>query len=405
MWRADDDVLYERLLDERAISLLWQRESGAAPALHPRAAGLLAEVRKLSGGGEALAAAHRGDVAPLASLLRPPSLRGLAPAFVHHLAVYHARLGAVAAGEARDRARVYELAAWITLAEERDYLRSYGDVVLGGANIERSIERVTAMPIEALGEIARDGAAALDGAAHAALAALARVGDACHISGCAARARRRFEQLADRHRAAAIEAALTPIRASISDATARGQAEREGASLMERVALVWRWSRADEAVEHFAVDVVTPIAWNIYHQESSEAELRRLFKPLEPLVDNLAQRIQGDPSRIAYAAPCAQMYVFRSEMASSKEEQLRLAERSLELCPSHRNGRLILASLLVHDVRDRLDKSGVFLQGSDLRELEIKLARAEELYPRTRGLDDVKQAVASARQRSWWGRT
>jgi hypothetical protein len=404
MWRAEDDALFERLRDERALELLWRAECPAAPPLHPRAAGLLAELRRLPGGADAIAALEGGNAAPLAALLRPASLRGLAPPLLHHLAVYHARAAAAASGEARERARLYELAAWIALAEEKTYLQGYGRGVLGDGDVDGAIARVTAEPLEALGAAAVAGAASLDDGARSALAALNRVGEACRLSGCAASVRRRFEQIADRHKNRAIEAALANVRSAIFDATARGQADREGPALMERVAATWRWSESDEHVELFAVDMVTPIAWHVYHQERSEAELRRLIRPLEPLVESLAARIRGDATRIAYAAPCAQMYVFRSEMASNKDDQRRLAEKSLELCPSHRNGRLVLASLLVQRVRDRLDRNAVFLAGSDLRELELEVARAEELYPRTRGLDDVKQAIASARQRSsWWG--
>jgi hypothetical protein len=277
--------------------------------------------------------------------------------------------------------------------------------VLGqDGDVARAVEAAALAPLDSLGQEALSGARELSSAARQAVRTLTHVSDACRISGCSAVVAKRFERHAERLRARVIEAALAPIREAVSDATARGKAETEGAELMERVAHVWQWAAADEHVERFAVDVVTPIAWNVYHEENSDIALRRLIGPLDALVDRLAWRIQADGSRIAYAAPCAQMYVFRSEIGTNAEERRRWAERSLEICSSHRNGRLILASLLVQEVRDRLDRTAMFMQGSDFHGLESKLARAEELYPRTRGIDDLKVRLEQAREKSWWSR-
>lgn len=407
MWRAEDQALLERLEDEEVLDALWRSEAPGAPPLHPRAAGLVQVLRARAGGPEAIAAIHGGDSGPLVAMVRPSTMIGVPGPLLHHIAVYNARLAEAPAlsPERIESARLCSLAAWIALAEERTYLERLARAVLGDdGEVSRAVDSAALAPLDALGADARAGARELDDQARLALRTLAHVADACRISGCAATVRKRFETRAEQLRARAIEVALAPISEAISDATARGQAEREGADLMDRVAHVWRWSDGDEHVERFAVDVVTPIAWNIYHEPNSDGAMRRLIAPLEPLVDRLAWRIEADGSRIAYAAPCAQMYVFRSEIGATAEARQRWVERGLAICPSHRNGRLILASLIVHEVRDRLDRSVMFMQGSDFHDLETKLARAEELYPRTKGLDDLKARVAEARARSWWSR-
>jgi hypothetical protein len=407
MWRPEDQALLERLEDEETIGALWRIDAPGAAPLHPRAAGMVQVVRALDGGAEAVAALRDGNPQPLLAMVRPAAMAGLPAALLHHLAVYNERL-AMAPGvepEAAERARLSSLAAWIALAEERRYLRALANALVDDAEeADRALADAAMEPIEEVGREALSGARELSTGAQRALRTLARVSDACRRSGCSATVGRRFERRAERLRARAIEAALAPIQEALSDATARGCAEQEGGALMARVAAVWRWADGDEHVERFAIDAVTPIAWNVYHEDNADAALRRLVGPLDPLVDRLAWRIEADATRIAYAAPCAQMYVFRSEISTSAEDRKRWAERSLELCPTHRNGRLILASLLVHEVRDRLDRSAMFMQGSDFAELEAQLARARDLYPRARGLTDLEERVARAREKSWWVR-
>lgn len=405
MWRPEDQALLERLEDEEVLELLWRTEAPGAAPLHPRAAGLIRALRLRSGGQAVLDAMRGGDAAPLLAALRPDSMVGMGGPLLHHLALYNARLADTRQDpEKVERARLTSLAAWIALSEERSYLTALAEAMLGDQDVERAVTAAALAPIDAIGAAALGGARELENASRLALRVLAHVSTACRISGASPTATVRFERHAERLRAQAIDAALAPISEAISEATARGRAEREGAELMERVALVWHWSDQDEHVERFAIDVVTPIAWNVYHEDNSDAALRRLIRPLEPLVDRLAWRIEADASRIAYAAPCAQMFVFRSEMSTVVEDRRRWAEKSLQICPSHRNGRLILASLLVHEVRDRLDRAGMFMQGSDFMHLSEQLDRAQELYPRTRGLEELQERLKETRDKSWWSR-
>ncbi len=407
MWRAEDEALLERLEDEEILGALWRSEAPGAPPLHPRAAGMIQLLRRLPAGAVAIAAMQGGDSGPLCALVRPPSMAGLPGPLLHQLAVYNARVAAATAGGSdEEHARLTSVAAWVALVEEREYLEGFARAVVGESEeeVERALAAAALAPLDELGATALAAARELRPEARVGLRVLAHIGDACRIGGASTELRARLDRHAERLRSRVIEAALAPITEALSDATARGRAEVEGAEIMERVAAIWRWADGDEHVERFAVDAVTPIAWNVYHEPNSDGAMRRLIGPLEPLVDRLAWRIEADGTRVAYAAPCAQMYVFRSEVGASPDDRRRWAERSLAICPSHRNGRVTLASLLLQEVRDRLDRSAMFMQGSDFYDLERKLSRAEELYPRSRGLDELKARVSEARDKSWWTR-
>jgi len=410
--------LLQRIEDELLIERLWRAEMGTdCPLPHRRAAGLVAALRRLPKGAAAAAEAAadlqsevgKPDVAALQQMVRPDNMRGLSAELLHHLAVFHARRAdsAQPGSDSALEAKTLSVAAWLALAGERRYLERLGSAMLGASasaeEIDDAIESAMLAPIDHLSRRARRGGRELTAAAYAALRALAAVPSACRMSGCEMKLQKRVEAHAVKGRSAAIDEALTPISAALSEATARGRAERDGAALMKRVAEVWRWSGEDEHVERYAVDQVTPIAWNIYNEHDNWRPLRELLRPIEPLVDRLAWRIDGDPRRIAYAAPCAQMFVFRAEISTAAEEQRRHAERSLQLCPSHRNGRLILASMLCNLVRDRIDSEGLLLTARSAGELEALIDRAEQLYPQTRSIEELRRTLIEARSRlKWW---
>jgi hypothetical protein len=93
------------------------------------------------------------------------------------------------------------------------------------------------------------------------------------------------------------------------------------------------------------------------------------------------------------------MFVFRSEMATVAADQRQHAERAVRLCPTHRNGRLILARTLAREVQAGLDRG--FVAALERAELKAKLERARELYPRTKGLDELQARVDKL---AWWER-
>ena len=113
--------------------------------------------------------------------------------------------------------------------------------------------------------------------------------------------------------------------------------------------------------------------------------------PLEEVIEHMATSIEEDPSKLAYAAPCAQMFVFRAEVAPAFDRQVALTERALELCPAHRNARLVLADLLTERAMRSLDGAMPWSTGDALNTAVADVKRAEELYPQLKRLDKVKQ--------------
>ena len=438
MWRAEDRDLLARLEDELVLERLFRHQAGdhagsaAAVAAGARAAGMIALVRSIRP--DAVAKALAGDVEPLARELSPERLDVLPSALLHHLALHHATLADALGGEAppsaaaprtgpqpdganagaaRDRgrssparaveARLLSVACWLALGEDGGYLASLARAVVAGALPDAAIERaVAAAPlaaIEELGRVARAGAREqLAGAKHA-LMVLERVDAAVRRAGASARLGRLAKARADAHRAAAADEALAPVLLSLSEAAARGELLARGPELFARTAAVWRWAGEDELVEQFAVEQATPIAWDHY-RDGRWDDLRALLAPVEPLVERLAGRIEADPTRIAYAGPCAQMFVFRSESDKDAGRRLALAERSVRICPTHRNGRLILANLLCDAALDAV--KGATSGGAAADRAQALVDRAEKLYPACKRLDDARARIADARRRAGW---
>ena len=231
--------------------------------------------------------------------------------------------------------------------------------------------------VDALGQRADGGARAH--AAAVALQTLARAGEACDVAGVSGAERAHVERLAEARREAAVELALAPIADALADASARGDLVEHAHAILAELPSIWRWSGDDEAVERFAVDRVTEVAWDLYRAARWD-DLRDLLHLLEPLVENLSRRIErGDG--IAYGAPCAQMLVFRSEVARTLAEQIELAELALALCPGHKNARIVLASYLCHDAMRRMNRAHVFSGPEERAAIGALLARASRSTP------------------------
>lgn len=405
VWRPEDEALVERLENELVLERAWRFQAGeTAPPPHPRAAGMIALVRKADGGAAAVAAALEGGFEGLFARLFPAKLAGQPPELLHHTALYYNRLAdALAEREPGQSvfARVRALASWVALGEERTYLRALASAIAGGAlsesDVERAAESAVTDPFDDLARIAREGAAEQTAASRLALQALAQVDETCRLAGVSEVTTAPIARRAERARSEAAEAALAPIQEALAEAAARGDSQLRAPDLFQRVAGVWAWSGEDEAVEIFAVEQVTPIAWDI-QRESRWADLGRLLAPVLPLSERLAKRIEEDPTRIAYAGPCAQMYVFRVEMAQELEQRLALAERSVKLCPSHRNGRLVLASALVDKAYRILNARGWAAPPDALANAEALVERAEQLFPSLKKLEDIKKRIEDIRK-------
>jgi len=228
--------------------------------------------------------------------------------------------------------------------------------------------------------------------------ALARAKDACKLAGAKPDTTSRLCRRAESRRAGAIEAALHPLSEQLAEASAQGRTRARAPEILGRAVPVWAWAEYDEAVEHFVVTHVTEVAWDIYRARDW-TELASFLAPFQPLAESLTARVESDPSKIAWAAPCAQMLVFRSELEPTLERQITVARRALAVCPSHRNGRLVMASYLCSEaIRILESQPAFFLRGDDWRRAEAKVKEAERIYPASSSLAKAKAKLDATRR-------
>ncbi|NUP04466.1 MAG: hypothetical protein HOW73_00205 [Polyangiaceae bacterium] len=420
-WRSADERLLAALGEERAVANLWRVEApGGARPLPGRARVLARGIAALSGGEEAVARAVDGDVEAFSALLRG-SMVGWSAGLLHSAAIYFDRLArsfaaarnATAPGSAELVAslRAKELdatmrrmAAWMGLADEQAYLAGVTAKLAAGELTQQEIDELAqSMPAQVVDELAASavrGARDISASAGLALAGLARVQDAGKLVSASAAVARRLVMRAERARARAIDEALAPIEDALHEAKTRSADAAELASLFGRVGSIWQWSERDVAVEYFAVDQVTPFAWEVY-RHAGWAELREIVAPCADLYDSLEARLLARPGEITYAAKCAQVLVFRSEAETERAREWAYAERALKICPSHRNGRLVMAHLLSDHVISVLGRSTIFTGRADVHEMTPIVERAETLFPQSKRTLEARARLDAARSR--WG--
>ncbi len=409
-WRAEDDALLERLEAENLLERLFAHHVGvAAPHMkppHPRAAGLVTSARKTPGGEDAVQAALGGDVVRLVRFIEAPPMKGKPPELLHHLALYFHKVASALEGiapEAAANAWMRSLAAWLALAEERAYLSRLEEAVLGDA--QRSKAQSAAipperMPLEVVAEIAKRAEATardLAPAGRAALLALSWIDNAARLASAPEESAKRARFEAERRRNAAIDAAVGVIGEALDDANVRGELAAQGRNILLRAMDVWTWSGNDEAVEQFVVDKLGTVGWELYRARSWDA-LKYLLEPFAPLIESLASRIEKDPTKIAFSAPCAQMYVFLSEVESFAARKLMYAERAVRLCPTHRNGRLVLAAILCDQAIETMRSMVVIARKAELDRVAQMVERAEKLYPQATELPEAKGMLERVRK-------
>jgi len=410
-WRPEDESLLSRLEDEEALVRLFRHYVGSAalPASlpHARAAGLVTYARAQPGGAEAAQAAVAGDASKLAGLVEAGPLRARPAPMLHHMALFFATVARTlepAAPDGAASAWMRSLAAWLALGEERTYLARLQDAVLGpdarrGKSIEVAIppERV---PLEVIAELGRRGSASardLDPRGRAALLALTNVRAAARLADISEASTRRAEEEAERRRNAAVDSALGVIAESLDDANVRGELGATGGDVLARALAVWTWSGRDEAVEQFVADRLATIGWELYRARDWAA-LRRTFDPFRLLIESFAARLENDRSKIAYAAPCAQLFVFLTDLETHRGRKRDLAERAVRLCPTHRNGRLNLAALLCDDALRAMRAMVLFAPKNEVERIEGLLDRAEQLYPQTAELPEARAMLERVRK-------
>jgi hypothetical protein len=372
--------------------------------LHPRAAGLVASVRGVAKAGhtpaeQAIRAAESGDIAPLARFVEAPFDDSRPPPLLHHFAIYFAKVATAlepVAPEAAANAWMRSLAAWLALGRERAYLTGLENAILGataGARARASTPfRMAADVIADLGKRADAASRDLAPRGRAALLALAWAREAARLGGLDPTEAKPHLDAARRQRDSALDASLAIVDDAIADANARG--EQVGRATLERAIHVWLWSDQDEAVEHFAVDRLGPVGWDLYRARRWD-DLRNFLHPFRPMIDHLAARILRDPTQLAYAAACAQMYVFLSDVEPFFVTKMALAEQAVRVCPTHRNGRLILAGLLCERARRELNAMALFVRREEILRIEAEVERAEQLYPQSSELAQTKALLST----------
>jgi hypothetical protein len=207
----------------------------------------------------------------------------------------------------------------------------------------------------------------------------------------------RARTAADRRRTAAVDAALAVVSEALDEANVRGELARSGRDILLRGIEVWRWSGDDEAVEQFVADRLATIGWELYRARDWDA-LRRTFDPFRPIIESFAHRLESDPTKISFAAPCAQMFVFLTDIESDPARKRELAERAVRLCPTHRNGRLNLASLLCDEAIAAMKGMVLFTRREELARIEALIERAEKLYPQSSELPEAKAMLERIRR-------
>ncbi len=399
-WRAEDQRLLERLEDEALFEQVWRALAGTDDgAPHPRAAGVLVALREDAETRGLVEAARRGDMAGLLKALHRPDPARLAPRHAHHLALLWDRVADVLEPTHETGsvlARKHSLAMWAWLAAEPAYLEALAERVIDGAlpppEVGRAVQEAPLASLDRLGARALADANERGDRGRLALAALRLVPEACDDAGCGDELRRRLEARSRRHREAAVDAAIRRVDDRIEQSLIDHAPVAELVEHASEAAAIWQWAGRDEQVERFLVQRLTPALWDRY-RERAWSDVAALLRPLQAPVESLAIRIESDPSKLAYAAPCAQIFVFMAEVASQFERQLALAERALLLCETHRNGRLVLADLLVERGLRRLDRAGVFGAGDALNDAAADIRRAESLFPQLKRLPAAKQRL------------
>ncbi|MGF1470057.1 MAG: hypothetical protein ACFCGT_28385, partial [Sandaracinaceae bacterium] len=340
---------------------------------------------------------HLADapVDAVARFVAEPPVPTLDPEVAHHLALLGFRLADARVEGPLDVSlapRLMGLACLFRLGVEGAYLRALSGAVAGDdapSPMELALD-----PLADLGARAREGARELTEASRRALAALRRVEGALERAQAGGELGGEARRRAASERARAIDAATEAVGGALDDATARSAPNREVVDLLRRGLEVWRWAERDPQVEVWLVETAVPLGWARYKARRWE-ELEALLGVLVAPAEHLARRIETDPALLAYAGPCAQLYVFRAEVARSADEQMALAERALAICPTHRNGRAVLAEHLVARANEALDRAPFWRTGDAMTAAARDVRRAERLFPLLRSLEHAKARLRS----------
>lgn len=408
--RPEDDALLARLEDEALYERLVRFEAAVDVPVPSRASGLLDALRGLGGADVAFAVATRAE-APrldvLSGLTHPPSFVGYPPVVLHHLGLHHARIAGALEGREPARALVHHeasLASFFGLLAHPSYLEAFVRRGLGPKasrdDVTRLATALPAEPLEGLGRRAREGVLSLTPESRLALEALARVRSALARSGATPGLVTKLVSRADALRAEAIDLATERIGHALDDASTRGELTTAGLDALRGLVAVWEHVGRDEAVERFFVERAEPVCWELQRRREWEGFARLFGTPDEVtrgaptatfrLVESLVARTKRDRANVAYAAACAQFLVFYTNVVPTFERQIAVAERAVDVCPTHRNGRAVLASYLAQKAKALVQG---FATDADLRAALALVERAESLFPSCRDAREARAAI------------
>jgi hypothetical protein len=182
---------------------------------------------------------------------------------------------------------------------------------------------------------------------------------------------------------------LEPPRRTLDELATRRPTVDELVLAFRAVRTAWKRCDRDVDLEVLAVERIADFAWDLY-RDRRLTELGRVVDEVAELADSLGTRIDRGEA-LAWAAPCAQVHVFRAELAPRFDAQITLAERAYALCPTLRNARLVLGDFLLTRAERALDRRADRTSAGTSPEDDV--VRAATLHPELKRLPSVKKKL------------
>ncbi len=395
-WREEDEALLRRLRDLAWLGPLWSALGGAVEDVPPdRAAGLLESLR---GSNDQIDRALQRDPEALAGLLLEPERlpwHAFNAEALHHLALLGDRLIDRSSVDAGVRISLF---AWSLLANESTYLEEIARKAAGESEgsdevANKAVRRALEEPLRRLGRYARELVPIADGKMPSsrtparAFRELSYLSDPTIAPGgikglfsmLSEEERRGIQRLSSQLRDAVTRDACARLSVALEDAFSSDEPEAFLLAI-RRARNLWEATTQDTEVETFLALQTSEFAWGLYHEKRYEP-LRRFCDLIRDPCYSLSQKVQQDPTMIAFASRCAQLLVFESEMYPEREKDV--LELALRICPTHRNARLMMALHLGRSANQRLVRIGPGILGTSVfRRSEVEAAKEELLRAR-----------------------
>lgn len=154
------------------------------------------------------------------------------------------------------------------------------------------------------------------------------------------------------------------------------------------------------------VHQVVELGWTLRRLGRDESdEFKFMFISMSTFNEQLANNIH-DPLSLGHNSKVSDYLVFQGELATDRPERKAIFERSLAICPGHRNSTMLYSYELVYEANQLLgqskvrDLTGVKGGGQNtLLEAWAKLQQVEQLYPQNKNLEKARaQAIELAKQ-------